>query len=132
MLIKQLTKEYGAKRVWITEYGFQTNPPDRVFGVSYAKQALYLKQAFAIARKNPRIDLMTWFLLRDEPNSRIGNGWQSGLMTAAGQEEAGVHRVRQAAALSGRRDRPDDGAEGRSRRAAPSAPRLVRGTLTLE
>ena len=87
MLIKQLTREYGSKRVWITEYGWQTNPPDRVFGVSYAKQALYLKQAFAIARANPRIDLMTWFLLRDEPNSRIGNGWQSGLMSAAGKKK---------------------------------------------
>lgn len=87
VLIKQLTKEYGAKRVWITEYGFQTNPPDRVFGVTYAKQALYLKQAFAIARKNPRIDLMTWFLLRDEPNSRISNGWQSGLMSATGRKK---------------------------------------------
>jgi hypothetical protein len=85
VLIKQLTKEYGAKRVWITEYGFQTNPPDKVFGVSYAKQALYLKQAFAIARKNPRIDLMTWFLLRDE--KRIPNGWQSGLMTAGGKKK---------------------------------------------
>jgi hypothetical protein len=81
-LIKLLTRLYGAKRLWITEYGFQTNPPDKTFGVSYAKQAAYLKQAFAIARKNPRIDLMTWFLLRDEPNSRIGNGWQSGLFTA--------------------------------------------------
>jgi hypothetical protein len=87
VLIKQLTKEYGAKRVWITEYGFQTNPPDKVFGVTYTKQALYLKQAFAIARKNPRIDLMTWFLLRDEPNSRIGNGWQSGLMSTAGRKK---------------------------------------------
>ena len=87
VLIKQLTKEYGAKRLWITEYGFQTNPPDRVFGVTYSKQALYLKQAFAIARKNPRIDLMTWFLLKDEPNSRIGNGWQSGLMSATGRKK---------------------------------------------
>ena len=84
-LIKLLTKLYGPKRVWITEYGYQTNPPDRTFGISYAKQALYLKQAFAIARKNPRIDLMTWFLLRDE--ARIGNGWQSGLMTVGGKKK---------------------------------------------
>jgi hypothetical protein len=86
-LIVLLTKLYGAKRLWITEYGFQTNPPDKVFGVSYAKQALYLKQAFAIARKNPRIDLMTWFLLRDEPASRIATGWQSGLFTATGKKK---------------------------------------------
>jgi hypothetical protein len=33
----------------------------------------YLKQAFAIARANPRIDLMLWFLLKDEPTSTAGS-----------------------------------------------------------
>jgi Glycosyl hydrolase catalytic core len=80
-LIKEVTRLYGNKRIWLTEYGYQTNPPDRLFGVSYAKQAAYLKQAFAIARKNPRIDMMLWFLLKDEPNV---TGWQSGLETARG------------------------------------------------
>ena len=78
-MIKQVTKLWGRKRIWLTEYAYQTNPPDRAFGVSYAKQALYLKQAFAIARKQPRVDMMLWFQLKDEPG--IG-GWQSGLMTA--------------------------------------------------
>ncbi len=80
-LIKEVTRLYGNKRIWLTEYGYQTNPPDKLFGVSYAKQAAYLKQAFAIARKNPRIDMMLWFLLKDEPNV---TGWQSGLETARG------------------------------------------------
>jgi hypothetical protein len=79
-LTKVLKQLYGNKRLWLTEYGYQTNPPDRHFGVSYAKQAAYLKQAVAIARKNPSIDMLIWFLLRDE--QAIG-GWQSGLMTAA-------------------------------------------------
>lgn len=83
-LIKVVTQLYGNKRIWITEYGYETNPPDPIFGVSYAKQALYLKQAFAIARKNPRIDMMLWFLLKDEPN--LG-GWQSGLMTYGGKKK---------------------------------------------
>jgi hypothetical protein len=78
-LIKVVKQLYGNKRIWITEYGYQTNPPDKAFGVSYAKQALYLKQAVAIARKNPNIDLFIWYLLRDEKS--IG-AWQSGLMTA--------------------------------------------------
>ena len=64
-----MTQLYGNKRIWITEYGYQTNPPDTIFGVSWAKQALYLKQAFAIARANPRIDMMLWFLLQDEPDA---------------------------------------------------------------
>lgn len=80
-LIRLVTRLYGHKRIWITEYGYETNPPDSIFGVSWAKQAAYLQQAFAIARANPRIDMMLWFLLRDDTNI---NGWQSGLMSADG------------------------------------------------
>jgi hypothetical protein len=81
-LLKELTRLYGRRvPLWITEYGYQTNPPDDLFGVSYADQATYLREAFAIAKKNPRIDLFVWFLLRDEP--RLA-GWQSGLLDAAG------------------------------------------------
>ena len=83
-LITEVNHAWGRKRIWITEYGYQTNPPDRAFGVTWAKQAKYLKQAYAIARKNPRIDMMVWFLLRDE--KRL-NGWQSGLMTVAGKHK---------------------------------------------
>jgi hypothetical protein len=84
-LIAELTRLYGPKRLWITEYGYQTNPPDRNFGVSFAKQARYLKTAFAVARANPRIDMMIWFLIKDE--SRISNGWQSGFYTASGRRK---------------------------------------------
>jgi hypothetical protein len=84
-LIRELTRLYGAKRLWLTEYGYQTNPPDRDFGVSFAKQARYLAQAYAIARRNPRIDMMIWFLIKDE--ARIGNGWQSGFFTASGRRK---------------------------------------------
>ena len=41
---------------------------------------------------------MVWFMLRDDTN--IGIGWQSGFLTAARQEEAGVQRLRTSAALS--------------------------------
>ena len=84
VLINQVTKYYGNKPIWITEYGWQTNPPDKFFGVSWSKQAVYLTQAFAVARRNPRITMMLWFLLRDEPNVA---GWQSGLETTAGQKK---------------------------------------------
>jgi len=83
-LIRLVTQLYGNKRIWITEYGYQTNPPDSIFGVTYAKQAAYLTQAFGIAKANPRIDMMLWFLLRDDPNP---NGWQSGLITARGAKK---------------------------------------------
>ncbi len=83
-LISAVTKLYGPRHFWITEYGFQTNPPDRNFGVSYATQAKWLAQAYAIARKNPRIDMMLWFLIKDEP--ALG-GWQSGLETVTGKKK---------------------------------------------
>jgi hypothetical protein len=83
-LIAELTRLYGRRPLWLTEYGYQTNPPDRQFGVSLARQAQYLRQAFAIARRNPRITMMLWFMLQDEP---ILNGWQSGFMTAQGKKK---------------------------------------------
>jgi hypothetical protein len=83
-LIAVVNKLWGKKRIWITEYGWQT-PPDRLFGVSFARQAAYVRQSYAIARANPRIDMMVWFMLRDDTN--IGIGWQSGFLTAAGKKK---------------------------------------------
>jgi hypothetical protein len=82
VLLASLSRLYGPRHLWITEYGYQTKPPDRVFGVSWSNQARYLTEAFAIARKNPRIDMMIWFLLKDQPDL---SGWQSGLMTVDGR-----------------------------------------------
>jgi hypothetical protein len=84
-LISLVNKLWGRKRIWITEYGWQTRPPDRLFGVSFAKQAAYVRQSFAIARANPRIDALVWFMLRDDTNLSIG--WQSGLLTASGKRK---------------------------------------------
>ena len=84
VLIAAVGHLYGPRPIWITEYGYQTDPPDPVAGVSWAKQALYLTQAFAVARANPRIALMLWFLVRDEPSLA---GWQSGLMTVDGTKK---------------------------------------------
>ena len=84
VLTKLLGRYYGNKKLWITEYGYQTRPPDRSFGVSWIRQAKYLTQAYKIARKNPRVTMMLWFLLRDE--QRLG-GWQSGLFTVGGKRK---------------------------------------------
>jgi hypothetical protein len=84
VLLKELGHLYGPRHLWITEYGYQTNPPDSLFGVSWAAQARYLTQAFALARKNPRIDMMLWFLVKDQP--ALG-GWQSGLITVDGRRK---------------------------------------------
>jgi hypothetical protein len=93
-LIVQLTKLWGRKPLWITEYGYQTNPPDPAFGVSWVRQASYLKQAFAIGRRNPRIQMMLWYLLQDEP---IISGWQSGLLTSTGKKKPAFAAFQRAA-----------------------------------
>ena len=84
VLIRQMTRLYGRKPLWITEYGYQTKPPDEFFGVSWKAQAAYLRQAYEVALANPRIDLFTWFLLEDSPDL---SSWQSGLITADGQNK---------------------------------------------
>ena len=84
VLTKLLSKWYGNKKLWITEYGYQTSPPDRSFGVTWINQAKYLTEAYKLARKNPRITMMLLFLLRDE--GRLG-GWQSGLFTVGGKKK---------------------------------------------
>jgi hypothetical protein len=91
VLTKLIGQLWGNKKLWITEYGYQTRPPDRLFGVSWSKQAQYLTQAYKIARKNPRITMMLWFLLKDE--GRLG-GWQSGLFTAGGKRKPAYNAFR--------------------------------------
>ena len=90
-LISEVRRLYGRKQFWITEYGYQTNPPDRALGVSYATQARWLTQAFRIARRHPRIDMMIWFLLKDDTSA---NGWQSGLLTATGRRKPAFEAFR--------------------------------------
>ena len=94
VLVEEIDRLYGKRmRIWITEYGYQTRPPDRIFGVTFRRQATYLTQAVAWARKNPRVDMFLWFLLRDE--ERLG-GWQSGLTTAEGKRKVSFRAFQRA------------------------------------
>jgi hypothetical protein len=80
-----VTRYFGARTsLWLTEYGYQTNPPDRLLGVSYGLQATYLAAAALRVWQQPGATVLIQFLIRDEPN--IG-GWQSGLLTAEGAEK---------------------------------------------
>ena len=98
LLISEIDRLYGKRmRVWVTEYGYQTNPPDTIFGVTLSKQAKYLTQAVAIARANPRIDMFLWFLLRDEERLE---GWQSGLTTFVDKRKPAFAAFRRAVASS--------------------------------
>ena len=77
-----VTRYFGAsKQLWLTEYGYQTNPPDRLLGVSYALQARYIGAAALRVWQQPGVTVLIQFLMRDEPS--LG-GWQSGLLTVNG------------------------------------------------
>ena len=78
VIVQELTALYGPIRIWVTEYGYQTNPPDRFFGVSWHDQAKFMTEAYQKLKRNARVDIFIWFLLRDEAGN---DRWQSGLYT---------------------------------------------------
>jgi hypothetical protein len=76
-----LDKWFGRKNipVWITEYGNETKPGEPN-GVTESQQASYLTQAINIAKKDPRVPMFVWFVMRDS----TGSLWQSGVYRKTG------------------------------------------------
>jgi hypothetical protein len=95
-LLREVSRAWGpSKRIWLTEYGYQTNPPDRFLGVSYAAQARFIGEAAWRAFKAPNVDMLIRYLYRDEPE--VGR-WQSGLVTAGGVAKPALRAFEVAAA----------------------------------
>jgi hypothetical protein len=71
-----LVKRYfGSKPIWLTEYGYQTNPPDTFLGVPPKRQATMLSLAAMRAWRLPRVTMIFQYLYRDEPElSRFQSG----------------------------------------------------------
>ena len=92
LLIREVTRLYGNKRIWITEYGYQTNPPDKIFGVSFAEPGalpdagLRDRQAASADRHVPLVPAP-----RRAPRRR--RGLAVGPADRLGGEEALVRRV---------------------------------------
>ena len=80
VLLREVRKDFGPKRIWLTEYSYQTNPPDPG-GVSRAVQAQYIAESALRVRYAPFVDILIHFMLRDESRRA---GWQSGLFSATG------------------------------------------------
>jgi hypothetical protein len=78
---------WGPIPLWLTEYGYQTNPPDRADGVSFVKQARYEEDAALRAYQSARVEMLIHFMFRDDPNPA---GWQSGFFTANGLAKPAV------------------------------------------
>ena len=71
-------RDFPRARIWLTEYGYQTNPPDRLLGVSRTLQARYIGEGAFAAYRAPKVDLLIQFLYRDEPSLAR---FQSGLVS---------------------------------------------------
>lgn len=75
-----------AKRLWpsralpiyVTEFGWQTNPPDPTFvGVTLQQQSLFLSETVDTFRaRHPQVKALIWWLMEDVD---VITNWQSGL-----------------------------------------------------
>ena len=77
-LERLVARDFPRARIWLTEYGYQSNPPDRILGVTPSLQARYVGEGAYAAYRAPRVDLLIQFLYRDEPTL---SRFQSGLVT---------------------------------------------------
>jgi hypothetical protein len=81
----------GRIPIHLTEFGYQTNPPDRYQGVTPAQQARWLQETGYLAWRDPRVKTLVQYEWRDDPLLYKGpgkgayGGWQSGLLYADGE-----------------------------------------------
>jgi hypothetical protein len=74
-LLILVRRHFGTKPVWLTEYGYQTNPPDTFLGVTLKRQATNLSLAAMRAWRLPRVTMLIQYLYKDEPQlSRFQTG----------------------------------------------------------
>ncbi|MGH2943497.1 MAG: hypothetical protein ACRDLN_12070, partial [Solirubrobacteraceae bacterium] len=103
-LLDNLSAQSGGKLpaglpVFLTEFGYESNPPDTRNGIPYARQAQFNQLADFLAYNEPRVQATTQFLLRDVgPVRRYPKGsrlywftYQSGLITVAGKAKPAVY-----------------------------------------
>ena len=77
-LLVEVGRAFGPKRIWLTEYGYQTG----AFGVTQQRQAELLGQSGMRAHKAPRVDMLIHYLVKDEPQA---SRFQSGLFNISGR-----------------------------------------------
>jgi hypothetical protein len=94
--LDRLLRVHGRSRrypIWLTEYGYQTDPPDPYVGWPWKTQARFLAEAEWLAYRNPRVRSMTQFLLYDDApmlqypadDPRHWGTFQTGLRTLDGK-----------------------------------------------
>ena len=102
-----MQRDFGRKPIWLTEFGYQTNPPD-YFGVKPSTQAQYVGEAALRAYQLPSVTVLIQFLVRDEPQL---DRFQSGLFNVHGVAKPSYSAFRFPLAQVTRR--------GRARRCGP-------------
>jgi hypothetical protein len=90
-LLGEARRAFGPKRIWLTEYGYQTNPPDQLLGVPPATQARYVGESALRAYLAPRVDMLIHFLYQDEPDPAR---FQSGLRFLGGRAKPALTAFR--------------------------------------
>jgi hypothetical protein len=86
--------------LYLTEFGYQTRPPDPYAGVEPKVQARWLQQAAYVAWSDPRVKCLMQYEWEDEPIASKGlgakafAGWQSGLMYTSGQPKPALAAFR--------------------------------------
>jgi hypothetical protein len=89
---KRLSKT-AAGSVYFTEFGYQTNPPDDNFGVSWAKQAEYINQADYISYTLKQVKGVSQYELYDDIAKASFN---TGLYTCRFSDSCGTTRKKPA------------------------------------
>jgi Glycosyl hydrolase catalytic core len=80
-LEREVHRAFGRKPIWLTEYGYQTNPPELFLGVTPEQQATFVSTAALRVYRSSSVTMLVFFMVRDDPSAA---GWQSGLFTAGG------------------------------------------------
>ena len=66
--------------LYVDEYGYQTNPPDKTSGISATLQDAYMQRGAYLAWRDKRIKLLGQYLWYDEPKVNGSySTWQSGV-----------------------------------------------------
>jgi hypothetical protein len=82
--------------IWITEFGYQTKPPDPLQGTSLKRAAGFMDESEWIAFRNRRVASYSQYRLFDDP-PRPGSGplrwssWQAGLHFHSGKQKPAVY-----------------------------------------
>jgi hypothetical protein len=96
---------YGVQRrlgLYLTEYGYETNPPNPFRGVTPRAQSLYLNEADYMAWRDPRVRALAQFLLYDSPpdtryrpgTQRYWSTFQTGLLYQNGVPKPSLNSYR--------------------------------------